>query len=179
MALLRVVALSATAALAGIAELAGLGACRASEAGPTSGLTPPAGWRAAPDIAAAVGEGGRHAGSIVHGAEAWAEPGRGCYATWVSLTSDGGAPNVLADLVVRALTSEPVLAGITVANVVKPAAGADAGILSLVFTRPPYQGALRAQIGSGGSYAVLACFWNQREPAACATACNALVGSMK
>jgi hypothetical protein len=118
-----------------------------------------------PELAAATTAAATQAKTAVDGAEAWGDPARGCYASWLALSSDRGAPSALAEL--------------TIANVVKPAAGADAGVLSLSFTRPPYQGTLRAQIGRGGSYAVLACFWNQREPIACETACNGLVGSMK
>jgi hypothetical protein len=171
MAQLRLVAVTAaTMALA---------ACRASEAGPTSGLAPPAHWRALPSLAAAATNAAKQARTSVDGAEAWGEPTRGCYAVWLALRSASGTPDVLADLVVRSLTSDPMLAGFVVANVVKPAAGVDSGVLSFSFTRPPYRGTLRAQIGRTGFYAVLACFWNVREPVACQAACTSLVGSMK
>jgi hypothetical protein len=170
MAELRLIALATTIALSG---------CRSSEAGPTSGLATPAGWRPMPDVAAVALNAAKTAKTTVNGAEAWAEPSRGCYAVWLALTSDEGAPEVLADLVVRSLTSSPSLVGMTVANVTKPAAGSPSGVLSLSFTRPPYQGLLRSQISRNGSYAALACFWNQREPAACQAACTQFIGSMK
>jgi hypothetical protein len=72
------------------------------------------------------------------------------------------------------------LPGLTVADVVKPDPKVpDAGVLSLSFTRPPYRGKLRAPIAKTGAIAVLACFWNMREPIACEAACNQLVGSFK
>ena len=54
-----------------------------------SGLTPPAGWQALPEIATAVGAAARAEGVTVDGAEAWGEPAMGCYAAWVSLHGDG------------------------------------------------------------------------------------------
>ena len=55
----------------------------------------------------------------------------------------------------------------------------EAGVLSLSFTRPPYRGKLRAPIAKTGAIAMLACFWNVREPIACEAACSQLLGSMK
>jgi hypothetical protein len=132
-----------------------------------------------PDVASAAATAAKEAKTVTDGTEAWGEPARGCYAVWLSLRGGGGSPGVLADLVVRSLTSTPSLVGLTVANVVKPATDAASGVLSLSFTRPPYQGVLRAQIGRTGTYAVLACFWNQREPVACQAACTAFVGGMR
>jgi hypothetical protein len=174
-----VVRIDAYAAIAALGVLAATASCRASEAGPVSGLVAPAGWRALPEIAGAASEAATQAGITVDGADAWGDPARGCYGAWLSLRGAGGAPDAIADRVVTELQAEPVLAGITVDRVVKPAGGADAGVLSLAFVRPPYRGTLRAQIARGGSYALLACFWNLREPIACETACAQLVGSMR
>jgi hypothetical protein len=177
MAQLRLIA--ALARIAATTTLATTASCTPSEAGPTSGLVAPAGWRALPEIASAASAAAAQAGIIVGGAEAWGDPARGCYGAWLSLRTGGGAPDAIADQIVTELQAEPVLAGISVERVVKPAAGADAGVLSLAFVRPPYRGTLRAQIARGGSFAVLACFWNLREPIACETACAQLVGSMR
>jgi len=169
MAVVRLVAAAAIAVIG----------CRASEAGPGSGLTPPAGWHALPSLATAATDAARNAGIKVEGAEAWGEPARGCYAAWMGLAGGKAAPEALADQLVTSLSAEPSLAGITVRDVVKPAAGAAAGTLSLGFTRAPYTGTLRAQLVKDGHVALLACFWNEREPVACETACTQLVGSMK
>jgi hypothetical protein len=99
------------------------------------------------------------------------------------VTGERGTPEALADLLVANLSATPALAGIAVTDVVKPTLttgpASDSGVLSLAFARAPYRGRLRAQIGKTGAYAVLACFWNEREPAACEAACTQLVGSMK
>jgi hypothetical protein len=52
-------------------------------------------------------------------------------------------------------------------------------VLSLGFDRGIYRGMLRATLAKDGGIAALACFWNQREPAACEQGCKGLVGSMK
>lgn len=166
MAVVRVIALGALAV-----------ACRASEAGPTSGLTAPVGWQALPELASAAGDAAKQANITVDGVEAWGEPARGCYAAWLGIRGGGGAPSAVADPMITSLTTE--LPGLIVTDVVKPAVNADAGVLSLAFTRPPYRGRVRAAIAKSGAIGVLACFWNLREPIACAAACNGLVGSMK
>ena len=72
------------------------------------------------------------------------------------------------------LTTE--LPGLTLSDVVKPDPKApDAGVLMLSFARPPYRGKVRAPIAKTGAIAVLACFWNVREPVACEAACNQLI----
>ncbi len=169
MAQLRLIALA----------LACAAACRSSEAGPTSGLTAPAGWRAPPDGAGAAREAGLAATATIDGVEAWGDTSRGCYAAWLAMSSDPGAPDVLADKLLASVTSAPRLAGITVTDVVKPAKAPDSGVLSLSFTRAPYTGKLRVQIGKTGAYAVLACLWNTREPIACEAACTVLLGGLK
>jgi hypothetical protein len=157
-----------------------LAACRASEAGPTSGLAMPAGWRAMPELVTAATDAGKQAKLRVDGVEAWGEPSRGCYATWLAVTGERGTPDTLAELLVADLSTTPALAGITVTEVVKPTVStAESGVLSLAFARGPYRGRLRAQIGKTGAYAVLACFWNEREPLACEAACASLLGGMK
>lgn len=171
MAQLRLIAL--------VACVACTAACRSSEAGPTSGLTPPAGWRALPDVAGAAREAGLAAKATIDGVEAWGDTARGCYGVWLAMSSDAGAPDVLADKLLSSLTSAPTLAGITVTDIVKPPKAVDSGMLSLSFSRAPYSGKLRAQIGKTGAYAVLACLWNGREPAACEAACTVLLGGMK
>ncbi|MDB4954606.1 MAG: hypothetical protein JWO36_2175 [Myxococcales bacterium] len=169
-----------------IAVLA-LAACRQSaEAGPGSGITPPTGWRALPDLATAVTNAAKTEHVTVDGSEAWGEPAMGCYGAWFSMRGGSAAPDVMAQQVLDDLAPEtergrgiaPALAGIAIRDVVKPAAGADRGTLSLAFTRDKYRGRLRAQLDSTGRIAALACFWNEREPIACESACTGLVGRL-
>jgi len=134
-----------------------------------SGLTPPAGWQALPEIATAVGAAARAEGVTVDGAEAWGEPAMGCYAAWVSLHGDGA-------------TSQQVMKGLeeaklTLEDVVKPELGDD-GLITLGFERAPYRGHLRVRVAAP-ALTVLACFANAREPAACELACAPLLGALK
>ena len=154
-------------------------ACRPSEAGPGSGLTPPAGWTPLPALATAASDAAKAGKIAVDGVEAWGEPARGCYAAWIAVHGGGGAIDAMADQLVRSLSAEPALAGIVVRDVVKPAPGTPTGVLSLTFERGIYRGKLRATLANNGKLAALACFWNLREPVACDQACNGLLGSMR
>jgi hypothetical protein len=156
-----------------------LAACRSSEAGSGSGLTPPPGWTALPALATAASDAAKAGRISVDAVEAWGEPARGCYATWIALRGGGGAADVMATELVNSVRAEPALVGIVVRDVVKPAAGAKIGVLSLTFERGIYRGKLRATLGSDGKLAALACFWNLREPIACEQACTGLLGSMR
>lgn len=162
--------------------------CRASEAGPGSGLAPPAGWQAAQQLAAAASDAAKADGVTIDGAEAWADQARGCYGAWVAWRGGSGAPEKLADALLLAVSSEKSLEGIAVREVVKPTPGGNVGVLSFGFDRAApsgdsaaslYRGTVRAQLARDGHVAALACFWNQREPAACEADCAKLVGSMK
>ncbi len=158
--------------------IAALAACRASEASPTSGLTPPAGWKPLPELATAVTEAAKPTSINVEAVEAWGEPARGCYAAWMALRGASGTPAAIAETMLASLSAE--LPGLTVTDVVKPDPKiTDAGVLSLSFTRPPYRGKLRVPIAKTGALGVLACFWNVREPVACEAACAQLMGSFK
>lgn len=159
--------------------IAALAACQASEANPGSGITAPAGWQALPTVAKAAGAAAKASGITVDGTEAWGETARGCYAMWIALHGGGRTPDVMADQLVLSVKSEPALLGLLVHDVVKPAAGAKSGVLTLGFERGVYRGMLRASLVADGHIAALACFWNQREPAACEEACKNLVGSLK
>jgi hypothetical protein len=153
--------------------------CGTSEAGPGSGLTPPAGWRALPELAAAAAQAAKEAGVTIDVGEAWADQARGCYAAWLSWQGAKGAPDRLADALVLAVSSEKSLEGIALREVVKPTPGGNVGVVSLGFERGEYRGTVRAQLTREGLVAALACFWNQREPAACEADCRKLVGGMK
>ena len=156
-----------------------LAACRSSEAGPGSGLKPPEGWATLPTLATAASDAAKAGHLQVDGVEAWGEPARGCYAAWIAVRGTGGAPDVMADQLVRGLSAEPALAGIVVRDVEKPAPASASGVLSLAFERAQYHGKLRAILAKDGKLAALACFWNLREPVACEQACNGLIGSMQ
>jgi hypothetical protein len=155
--------------------LAALVACRASEAGAGSGLTPPAGWQAMPSLATAASDAAKADGVVVDGAEAWGDPARGCFGAWLGLEAGARAPDAMVDALVKTLAAEKI----EVRDVVKPAAGAIAGTVSFVFEQAPYHGKLRGQLLKDGHMTLLACFWNEREPVACETACTQLVGSLK
>lgn len=164
--------------IAAAAAIAAIG-CRTSEADPGSGLSPPAGWQALPQLAAAATDAAKADGVTIEGSEAWADQARGCYAAWVAWRGAKGAPEKLADALVLAVSSEKSLEGIAVRDIAKPTPGANVGVVSLGFERGEYRGTFRAQLTREGQVAALACFWNQREPAACEAGCGKLVGSMK
>ena len=155
--------------------MAPLVACRASEAGPGSGITPPAGWQAMPSLATAATDAAKADGVAVDGAEAWGDPARGCFGAWMTLRAGARAPDATVDLLVKSLGDDKI----EVRDVVKPNPGAAAGVVSLVFEQAPYHGKLRGQLVKDGHMTLLACFWNDREPVACETACTGLVGSLK
>ena len=80
---------------------------------------------------------------------------------------------------VDALVASMKTEGLEARDIVKPTANAAAGTASLVFEKAPYRGKLRAQLVKDGHMTALACFWNDREPVACETACTQLLGSLK
>lgn len=168
--------------LAALAMLA-LAACSASDAAPGSGspppgvnppfappraqlATPPAGWVPMPQLATAAT--GAIGGST---ADAWGEPAMGCYAAIVTFSAKGKAGGIA-----KALRTQ-VESAVKVSDVVEPAATAETGVLAFAFEKAPYRGRARVSIDAGVT--ALACFWNDREPDACAAACTALIGGMK
>lgn len=169
-----------------------LAACGSSDAAPGSGVavppgvtppfmppkaaiaTPPAGWIAIPSIATAAidalggGPTATNGASAARGAvtgDAWGEPAMGCYAVAVGFAAHD-AKALLAD----------VKAAVTVRDVVEPPA--QGGVLAFAFDHGPWQGRVRAIIATG-EVTALACFWNDREPAACEAACVGVLGSLK
>jgi hypothetical protein len=159
-------------AVAGMAS----GACGSAGAQPEateqlSGIKAPAGWQALPPVAAAARTAMGASGVVVDGAEAWGEPAIGCYALWIALHgSGGGGAEELTQQILDGLAAESIKA-----TDVKPAS---AGVLALTLERAPYRGQLRARLDEG-RIAALACFANQREPAACEPGCRALLGAVK
>ena len=129
-------------------------ACRA-DAAPGSGVHVPATWQALPELAQAVASAGH-------------EPAMGCYATWLTLRGAPAAPDAILAAVQHDVT------GLALTDVVKPEG---AGKLTFAFERAPYRGRVRATVAPDGGIAALACFWNDREPAACAVACTGVLGS--
>jgi hypothetical protein len=152
--------------------LVALAACRA-EADPGSGITAPAGWRTMPELATAVRTAAVDV--TVSGSEAWGEPAMGCYATWLAVHAGGAAPDAMAQQLLDRIAAEKI----EVRDVVKPTAGAETGTLSFGLARAPYHGRVRAELDRDGRVTALVCFWNQREPHACETACAALIGSAR
>ncbi len=135
-----------------------LGCGRAS--GDTS-AAPPAGWRALPELASAIGTAAK-----LDGVQAWGEPAKGCYA--VSIVADGGGD--LATEMLAALATEHV----ATTDILKPTS--DTGVLSFSIARGAYRGKVRAQI-EASSVAALACYHNEREPLACESQCASFLES--
>ncbi len=190
MAGLRLIAAAATAAAAAVAGCGRAGAAPDQAPGPApgpasgqapqpaSGLTPPAGWQAMPELAAAS-RGALGKGATVDGAEAWGEPAMGCYAVWLAIGAPGTAEAV-ARQVVAGFTAAAAGSGtgarLTFKDVAAPAG--DEGVLALSFERGDHRGRLRARLG-GGKLTALACFANQREPLACEAACTSFLGAIR
>jgi hypothetical protein len=129
---------------------------------PTPGVTPPAGWKTLPKVAAAMADGAKSDGIVVLASDAWGDPGRGCFA--VSLAARGGGA-VTADAIVASLGGAKVTT-----RDVTPVAGA----VTLGFERGAFRGRLRATI-DGDAVRALACFGDGRDPAACDAACATVV----
>lgn len=149
-------------ALLRLAAVLALGACGRAGAQPTpapasSGVTPPAGWSALPEVASSVG---------VPGAEAWGDPARGCYAVWFRLEGKGAT----ADAVLAGLAAEQI----TTSDLVKPDGE---GIVAARFAKGAYTGRLRARI-TEGAITALACFANRREPKMCEAPCTTVLGAL-
>ncbi|CAN5920208.1 hypothetical protein BH11MYX3_BH11MYX3_08310 [soil metagenome] len=155
-------------ALLRLAVLA-LAACGQAGAQPSvaSGLKPPAGWQALPELATSVGEATKTDGVMVDGVEAWGETARGCYAVWFAIHGSGAsAETVLAGLATEKLATS---------NVVTPPSGD--GLIAMTFARPHYTGRLRARTADG-TITALACFANEREPLTCEAPCTTLLGAI-
>ena len=94
---------------------------------PGSGITPPAGWQAMPALATAASDARKPMALSSSGAEAWGEPARGCFGAWLGLRAGARAPDAMVDALVKSLAAEKI----EVRDIVKPAAGAAAGTVSL------------------------------------------------
>jgi hypothetical protein len=134
-------------------------ACRA-DAQPANGPAIPSGWRALPELAATVGS----AAGARDRTQAWGEPAMGCYA--VSLALAG-----------RASAADDVAAVLRAAGFAVTDATTTGDVATLAFARGDYHGRARANVGDGAT--LVACFWNDREPDACARACDAIIGAAR
>jgi hypothetical protein len=127
-----------------------------ASAGPTI-VVGPTGWPALDAIAMASADAAKADGVTVEAAGAWGDTARGCYAVALQLHGGGDASKLVDGI---------GTAGIATRDVVYAGAGVTLGI-----ARAPYDGRLRAEAGSDGHVTALACFWTEREPAACAATC--------
>lgn len=152
-----------------LVALVGCGQAGAQSSAATSGIAPPAGWPALPEVARAAGEAAKAGGVTVAGSEAWGDTARGCYALWLKLAGGG----VSAEQVLAGIASEKI----EVKDIVKPAGEDTRGIVSFAFDTQRYVGHMRARIEDEGITA-LACFANMRERVACETACQSLLGGL-
>ncbi|MEZ4398460.1 MAG: hypothetical protein R3B06_00470 [Kofleriaceae bacterium] len=152
----------AAAATVGLAPAA----AKRAPAPPTAGLIAvPADWQpialAAP-VASAPGE----------VAQAWGDPGRGCYASVVVRTAPRqGVEDALVELR-QHLATHVGLEGEEVSAVAATVRGR--------IVRGSLRGEVRAAVlgrGAGVAVAVAACAYNSREPAACAARCQPVLAS--
>ena len=131
----------------------GAAVCRASEAGPGSGLDAAARLAGA---AAARGSPRRdccegRAASPSTAARRGASPRAAATAAWVALRGASGRREALADALVRAAVVRAALERRSrCATSSKPAPDAKTGVLSFAFERAPYRGTLRAQLERDG-----------------------------
>ena len=166
--------------------------CSAAGADPgapaNSGANAPAGWKQLPSIATAAGAAAKADGVAIDTVDVWGEPALGCYALWLTLHGQAQSAPILADQVLDGFTAAvgPRKAKSTTEHAkheketggpselrldeVKKPSSPD-GVLAFAFAVPPYRGRVRAHLGNGRIEAI-ACFGNQREPAACETACT-------
>ena len=140
--------------------------CRA-EAGPApgGGFTPAASCQPLHDLETAARTAIASDGVTVDTAEAFGERAMGCYVLHLALRGAANDPDRVAETLTQA--------GLTVTELAKSAGGP----MTLAFARSPYHGRMRAQLAVPGAITAVACFWNQREPAACEAACTTLLGS--
>ena len=152
-----------------------LAACSSADAQPpaTSGIKPPSGWQAQPQIAKAAKDAFGKSKNV-DGVEAFGEPAMGCYMLWMSLRGSGSAKDVAEELVKGLVPDPKAKRKLEITDVVKPTA--EEGVLSLAFASPPYKGRLRARLGKG-KIVTLACFSSQREPAACESTCTTVLAT--
>jgi len=161
---------------------------RAEPAGSSAASAPPAGfaqprpvgWKQLPAIASAVTAAARADGVTIDAVDAWGEPARGCYAVWLELHGATAAAPALADDALASLqragsgerAAGAPAAPLAIDELVKPTTAE--GVLAFRFTRPPFRGRVRAQLGRG-RVAAIACFGNQREPVDCEARCTRVI----
>jgi hypothetical protein len=88
---------------------------------------------------------------------AWAEPARGCYAAAIEVKGEAAADEIVPELAKLGVAAHDVVT-------------AEASV-TFSFVRSPYQGHAQANFDAQGAGGRL-CFWNEREPEACAAACG-------
>jgi hypothetical protein len=134
-----------------------LAACGRAEAVPPPAIQPPPGWQPLADVATAASEAAKADGATVDSAAAWGETAMGCYVVTLAVHGAGSPEAIGKEL--------------AVAGVHDVAAGSDS--VALAFDKAGYHGKLRAHVGD--SIDVVACYWNDREPEACANACAGML----
>ena len=126
----------------------------------------PKGWAGGDELAKAAAKAAQADGVTVTGATAWADAARGCYALSLELSGGSAGADVAAKELLAGVASE----GIAATDVVTPPAAG--GTLTFALARAPYHGRVHAELARGGAVVARACFWNDREPAACEAACT-------
>ena len=149
-------------AVATMIALAGAPACRRAEAVPPPAIQPPAGWQPLAELATAASEAAKGEGIVIDSAAAWGDTAMGCYALAIAVRG-GSSPETL---------SKELATGFVGASVRDAAIASDA--VTLAFEKGAYRGKLRAKT-SDATIEAVACFWNEREPDACARLCEGML----
>ena len=130
-----------------------LAACGRAEAVPPPALHAPPGWKELPEVAAAAADAAREPGAAV----AYGDTAMGCYAFAITVHAGKDTPETLAK---------------ELGAVHDVATGSDS--VAAAFDKDGYHGKLHARVVDGSIDAV-ACYWNDREPEACAKACETVL----
>lgn len=159
-----------TGRLAALALALAVGALADAHAAPAPARALPPHWRELPAVARVVT--GALVPATVDRVEAWGDPAAGCFAASAVMRGAARDASVVRDEVIGSLRADPRLAQLVVhAATARADGGTDA-----TFERAPYHGTLRATPAASGEVDVIACVWNEREPATCEAACKQLLG---
>jgi hypothetical protein len=146
---------------------------------PRHGIDVPADWKELPEVAATAVTAARNVREdlLVHG-HAWGEPSRGCYLAVVEL--HGKRRDTIPTL--KKELEAAVGEGVEITAWTSSPDAEDSSQIEARFTGKGFTGQLRAQLILDrqriGHALAAACFYNDREPAACENACTPLLAML-
>jgi len=160
-------------------------ACGRASAGPPApapalGITPPADWKDLPTVADAATQAAKAVlgGAAAISAAAWGQPSRGCYLAAVA--ASGTKQDTLDELEKELRTA--VGAGVSIGDWNVSPGGVDHEEIAATFTAATASAKLRGLVALDAQkfphVAAAACFHNDREPAACESACAPLLAQL-